>query len=221
MRSTVPDTLNHGRIREGAMATDDSAMFEGGFVIPSPFAKLTFFQIRSSEIGAVGNDGPTWEHVCVVVKRVKYILGREDIAEQRAPTDPEIRYIMSLFWDADESVAVFYSNSAEVAKRSKPQILHLFRPSDGWYQCPELFREEHRGEIPADGPAKVPDIPAETVADLCAARQSRSRDSSAGRRLYDIRRIVETCVEPNRATDGMMSLRVREDQWKALLALLE
>lgn len=200
MKKSFPERLNEWRLTEGPLATDDSSLFEGCFIIPSPFAKNNVIQVRSSELANCSGDGCQWEHVSAVVKKIRqrrHSSGKDagvELVGQRRPNDQEITWLRDLFWSASETVAVFLPRADAGTNQL---IANMWRPSNGWHQCPERFRDDEDFKVPAG--FGIDDDDPVTVADLCrelrqasAAKEARKHEHDNSRKLHDLRRLIST-----------------------------
>lgn len=118
MRLIVPDEVERGRIRHGALATGPMNGFNGAFVIKAPFARLRV-------ISTDGANGDGWEHVSVSLM-------------YRCPTWEEMDFIKRLFWNDDEVVVQYHVNNEEKVN-VHPFCLHLWRLTDGEFLTPPSF----------------------------------------------------------------------------------
>ena len=106
MRSVIPAALKQGRVRAGAVATDESCGLNGAFFVLGPCgAELKI--IASSE-------GMGWEHVSVSLKN-------------RCPNWPEMCFVKELFWDDEEPVMQLHPPKSDYVN-CHPYCLHLWKP---------------------------------------------------------------------------------------------
>lgn len=108
MRDDVEVKLQHGRIRDGYYASDNSYGLMGAFVIQGPCGAL--LRILSS-----GHDTESgWEHVSVSTQTF------------RPPNWEEMCYIKNLFWGEEECVVQFHPPKSEYVN-CHPGCLHLWK----------------------------------------------------------------------------------------------
>jgi len=230
MKAHIPVELNHWRLREGEMATDEDSNYEGCFIIPSakkdpdrighPFDYHQIFQIQSSEIAGGVQSGTDWEKVTVIVKAPQ----AGGALSQRQPNIREIRWIKSLFWEDWETCCSFFG-SHEAHLAIDHRILHLFRKADGSMDVPELFREM----LPDAMLAQTEEVAGEefegrrSVFDLLRGRREKAhkdareeKKSNAGRDKAEAKRILDTArVDPD-----SLGYKISEANFKRLRSLL-
>ena len=206
MKAQIPVELNHWRLKETHLATEDDANYEGCFIIPSeqkdpdkighPFDYHAIFQIQSSEIAGGVQSGTEWEKVTVIVK----IERPGGVLEQRKPNGREIRWIKSLFWEDWETCCEFHG-SHEAHLSTDHRVLHLMRKADGSMDVPELYRELVPDFAPAPAPdGEEPEFEERTsVFDLLKRRREKAHKrereekvAQAGRHKAEVKRILDT-----------------------------
>lgn len=220
MKSTVPDDLNRFRLREGAMATDDDANYEGAFLVPSPFDARATLQIMSSELPPPGSD-------CVCTERVSTIVkvrtpGRLGGITERSPTIAELRYVRSLFFE-DKEVPVIPLPHPDFSPTHPKNAMLLHRPG-GFTELPPAYLEEVEPRH-SDG-APTPPEQAVNVVEFCqglqkdaAAREASEREASASRRLDDVKRLING-LNWRPDSKGNTKLVLSAEQFARLASLL-
>jgi hypothetical protein len=199
MKKELPPQLNHWRLREGALGSDEDSGYEGCFIIPSaqkdpkgighPFHYHQIFQVQASEIAGGILSGVDWEKLTVISKTEIH-----DRLEQRQPTIREMRWIKQNFWEDHETIAMLMG-STQSHLAIDHRIMHWFRPGSGWNILPELFREL----VPNEDTFAEPEDSGVSVVDLVKARRagaaSREREeaiSKHSRAKADALRILDT-----------------------------
>lgn len=198
------------------MGTDDEAMYEGCFVIPSakkdpdgighPFEYHLVLQVQSSEIAGAAVSGIDWEKVTVIAK----IPMAGGALEQRQPTIREMRWLKDQFWEDHETIAMFMG-SREAHLAIDHRIMHWFRPADGWNTLPELFRElvpviDEETGADLGQPLTVVDIVRERRAAAHSRERQQGLDAQA-RRLDDIRKILDGALYVGPRDDAQVAER--------------
>ena len=207
--------MNRFRLREGAMATDDDALYEGCFIIKSPFDRFTVFQVKSSELPDPIDPEQTWEHITVIVKQE--LMPSKQLV-QRKPDHRERDYIMSMFWDEWETVQEFHNRSAN--KHLDHRIAQYWRHSEGQTVIPEIYREEVPPEVMTKQLEERPlsewskEWQENEKRDELA--RTRSREIVA---LYDVRQMLELAERTE--VGKKMRLTLDERSWQKLRAILD
>ena len=98
---------NEYRIRDGRLASNDSAGNNGAFHIPYPS--------RSTRLRVIASDGGGWEHVSVSIPGLA------------CPSWPMMAYIKRMFWDAEDVVIQYHPAESQYVN-CHPFTLHLWRP---------------------------------------------------------------------------------------------
>lgn len=109
MLKIISPILSAGRIREGAYASDESWGLCGAFFAQGP--KGAELKILSSNADFPESEG--WEHVSVSCKN-------------RCPNWPEMCFVKSLFWGADECVIQFHPPKADYVN-NHAFCLHMWK----------------------------------------------------------------------------------------------
>lgn len=211
MKAEIPETLNRFRLREGPMGTDDSAGYEGCFIVPSPYDKWTTLQCKSSELPPVGHHGIVWEHLSVIVKRD---IPRKPL-EQRQPNSKELAYLRTLFWEAEELIAVFIAPVGQ--DHTDHRVMNLWRPAEGFTECPEMYREPYVDE--QDGPdyVSVEELAREKQA-AAEQREITERADFIARLLVDLKQKVELAARHQ--TKDSVTLTFAPDEFSDLAKML-
>jgi hypothetical protein len=103
LENYVPRTKNY-RIRDGALASDDTYGNNGAFSI----------LFESFTLNVIASDGEGWEHVSVSMNR-------------RTPNWREMCFIKDLFWDPEDVVIQYHPAKSEYVNNHN-YCLHLWRP---------------------------------------------------------------------------------------------
>lgn len=98
--------VNGGRVREGAMASDDSYGFNGSFR----------FLINGVRIKVIASDGMGWQHVSVSINNSTF-----------TPSWQIMCIVKDLFWEPEDTV-IQYHPAASQYINCHPGCLHLWRP---------------------------------------------------------------------------------------------
>lgn len=98
--------MHQWRVREGALASDDSAGNNGAFLMPG--ARQPLLQI-------IASDGEGWEHVSVSVP-----------GNHTTPSWEEMDFVKRLFWDDTDCVAQLHVPRKDWVN-FHPYTLHLWR----------------------------------------------------------------------------------------------
>jgi hypothetical protein len=101
--------VNGGRVREGAMASDDSYGFNGSFR----------FVINGVRIKVIASDGMGWQHVSVSINDSTF-----------TPSWQIMCIVKDLFWEPEDVVVQFHPRASEYVNHH-PGCLHLWRCIDG------------------------------------------------------------------------------------------
>ncbi len=108
--------LEHYRIRDGDLASDESYGMNGAFAIPlhrwHPEGYATAVVVCSDQGG--------WDHVSVHIDTPQ---------EQRCPTWEEIDYVRKLFFRGDEWVMQLHAPGSKNINKH-PFTLHMWRPQN-------------------------------------------------------------------------------------------
>ena len=109
MLTKLPDKLEQGRIRRGAMASTPDMGPYGSFMVQGPCG---------SELGviAAGGEDTGWEHVSVSTR-------------SRPPNWQEMVFVKDLFWGPEECVMQLHPPRSDYVN-CHPYCLHLWRPID-------------------------------------------------------------------------------------------
>lgn len=103
--------INAGRVRHGAMASDDSYGFNGCF---------RFSLNGDIRIKVIASDGEGWQHVSVsLVDRSMF-----------TPNWSVMCIVKDLFWEPEDVVVQFHPRKSEYVNHH-PGCLHLWRCIDG------------------------------------------------------------------------------------------
>jgi len=229
MKTEVSTNLNIWRLREGPMATDNDAMYEGCFIIPSakmmkdagpghPFEYHDIFQVKSSELPAPGSE-ESWEHVTAICKR-----DERGHLEQRILTLREAYWLRDQFWP-EHQTATIYLGGPDCRERTDHRIMHIFRDPD-FGKIPDLFREKMLLEDPQYEGGYGPEV--ETIADM--VRQKRGErmksdqdeiEAGRARMLHDARQIIQFAEQlPTKEGDGR-TVKFSADAWARLAKVLQ
>jgi len=101
------------RLKTGGMGSDESYGNNGVFIIPLIRSPIRSFKAKNPLI-TQASDGMLWEHVSVSVAG-------------RCPTWPEMCFVKSLFWDAEDCAMQLHVPESEWVNLH-PYVLHLWRP---------------------------------------------------------------------------------------------
>lgn len=111
MRSSPPELLERGRIREGKFASTPADGMVGAF------------RVKDMLIMSSGTDTEYgWEHVSVSLPT-------------RTPTWAEMCFVKDLFWREDEMAVQFHPRKADYVNHH-PFCLHLWCPVGGEFPTP-------------------------------------------------------------------------------------
>lgn len=113
---------NQFRIREGRLATEDTAGNNGFFVMkeqPKPGKHPG--QVRY--LFVIASDGMMWEHVSIHAETPDH--------RQYTPRWDEMQAMKNLFWD-EQDVVVQFHPAKDKYVNVHPNTLHLWRLRDGW-----------------------------------------------------------------------------------------
>lgn len=103
------ELMNKARVREGAMATNDSFGFNGAFR----------FLINSLKVKVIASDAGGWQHVSVSIHNSVFTPGWDVMCK-----------IKDIFWDEEDVVVQFHPRKSEYVN-CHPGCLHLWRCTDG------------------------------------------------------------------------------------------
>jgi len=118
------------RIKQGKMESDSSFGNNGAFLIPPKDAVH-----HNRGLYIIASDGDGWEHVSMHVEDFGFLPTKE-----RIPYWDEMEFVKELFWDEDDTVVQFHPAKSNYVNVN-PNVLHLWRPCDGWdeLQMPPLY----------------------------------------------------------------------------------
>jgi len=105
---------NHLRVREGRMASDDSAGNNGAFIVTLR---------HKQDVFVIASEGLGWEHVSV---------SRRD----RCPTWEEMCQVKDIFWGPEDTVVQYHPPRSHYVN-VHPNCLHLWRPIDVAFPAPD------------------------------------------------------------------------------------
>jgi hypothetical protein len=91
---------------------------QGFFILPNPKTMKGFFMI------CLASNGMGWEHVSISIPM-----------ENRCPTWPEMCFVKSLFWDAEDCVIQYHPPEKEYVNNHE-FCLHLWRKKDENFETP-------------------------------------------------------------------------------------
>ena len=111
MRAIISETIERGRITQGAMASKPGDGMYGAFLVLCPATQKHLAVVSSAGDYAVSEG---WEHVSVSSKA-------------RNPNWQEMCFIKNLFWDAEECVVQFHP-PASLYVNNCVYCLHLWKP---------------------------------------------------------------------------------------------
>lgn len=133
MRATLHPKLLAGRIRTGQFWSDDSDGHNGFFLVIGPTGVT--LRIVASDDREQPDVSVGWEHVSVSLPN-------------RCPNWPEMAFVKSLFWEAEETVVQFHPPESTYIS-NHPYCLHLWRDSRNGHALPPsiLVGDKSEGEL--------------------------------------------------------------------------
>lgn len=124
MKDFSSSGVNRYRLRQGPLASGDSAGNYGAFAI----------ELRRNTwaiVVAADGDESGWEHVSA---HVRYVNGKGKQV-LRTPTWEEMCQVKDWFWEPEEAVVQFHPPQSEYVNLHA-HCLHLWRPEDGVFPMP-------------------------------------------------------------------------------------
>ncbi len=106
------------RVMTGRLATDFTYGHNGYFLLAS--------DLPGRLLSIIASDGAGWEHVSV-----RALRGRRSAT----PTWAEMCQAKALFWDDEDAVVQFHPKRSEYVNQH-PNVLHLWRPTEGAIPTP-------------------------------------------------------------------------------------
>lgn len=131
-----PSEFNHLRIREGEMATEDSAGCNGAFVIGHKLDKSFSLIVTISQRYG-------WEHVCVTKQVRSRLIGTP---KQVEPNTADMQTAKSVFFKPEETCVEFFPHGPS-SLHPAPNFRHLWRHSTRDFPMPESKRKLTTDEV--------------------------------------------------------------------------